>query len=73
MPTLKKRINISISDDIEKAVSLLAARDQVPTATKAAELIKAALLVEEDQVLDQIAAQRDTKSAAFVSHEEVWG
>lgn len=73
MPTLKKRINISVSSDVERAVSMLATRDQVPHATKAAELIRLALEIDEDQVLDDFVSKRDTKGAKFVSHKLVWG
>ncbi len=72
MPTTKKRINISVSDEVESAVAVLAERDNVPQATKVVELLKSALETEEDQVLDQIARERDTESATFVSHEEAW-
>ena len=42
-------------------------------ASKALELIKAALELEEDQVWNRLAIKRDTKKAKFVSHEKVWG
>jgi energy-converting hydrogenase A subunit M len=68
----KKRINISVSKDIDTAVSMLAKRDQVPTATKVAHLLALALEIEEDQVLDAIAAKRDTARAKYVSHALAW-
>lgn len=72
MSTIKKRINISVSSDVERAVYRLAARDQVPHATKAAELILLALEMDEDHVLDLIAGKRDTKVAKFISHKLAW-
>lgn len=72
MPTTKKRINISVSRDIDQAVERLAKRDQVPLATKAEHLIRLALELEEDEVLDTIAAKRDTKGAVMVSHNNAW-
>ena len=72
MATTKQRINITLSDDADKIVRSLAKRDQVPTATKVSELVRVALEVEEDQVLDAIATKRDTKNPTFVSHEEAW-
>ena len=42
-------------------------RDEVPQATKAAELIRLALETEEDQVFDLIASKRDTEKVKFVS------
>ena len=72
MATTKKRINISVSKDMEHALAKLALRDQVPQATKAEHLIRMALEIEEDQVLDSIAAKRDRKGTRFVSHSQAW-
>lgn len=72
MATLKRRINISLSDSVNDALILLAERDNVPQATKATDLLQLALEIEEDQVWDRIAAQRDTKKARFVSHTKAW-
>lgn len=68
----KKRINISVTKDVDTAVSLLAKRDRVPAATKVAHLLSLALEIEEDQVLDAIASRRDTPHAKFVSHALAW-
>ena len=72
MATTKKRINVSISRDVEQALARLAKRDELPQATKAGELIRLALELEEDQVLEQIAGKRDKERASFVSHKKAW-
>ena len=72
MATSKKRINISVSKELDAALEKLARRDQVPQATKAEHLLRMALEIEEDQVLDEIAARRDMKTARFVSHAAAW-
>jgi len=72
MATTKKRVIISVSRSVEQALELLAKRDQVPQATKAAHLLETALEIEEDQVWNQIAGERDTKNAHFVSHKKAW-
>ncbi|PCI19067.1 hypothetical protein COB64_04365 [Candidatus Wolfebacteria bacterium] len=72
MATIKKRINISVSKDIEQMISKLAKRDQVPEATKAAHLIRIALEIEEDQIWDEIANVRDKKGVKFISHKVAW-
>lgn len=66
MPTVKTRINVTLTTDVERALGRLAARDEVPAATKAAHLIQLALEIEEDEVWDAIAAKRDTAKARFV-------
>ncbi|MBI5414058.1 hypothetical protein HZA38_00900 [Candidatus Peregrinibacteria bacterium] len=73
MPTTKKRLNITLSPELEYTIALLAKRDHVPLATKATELLKTAIEIDEDDILIQIAEERDTKNAKFVSHEEAWG
>lgn len=72
MPTTKKRIIITVSKPIERALELLAKRDQMPQATKAAHLLETALELEEDRVWDQVATRRDTKNARLVSHKKAW-
>lgn len=72
MPTTKKRINISLSENMEVAISKLAWRDQVPEATKATELIQLALEIEEDSVWDKLATKRDAKNTTFLSHARAW-
>ncbi len=72
MATTKRRLNISLSPELNRALSAIAKRDKMPEATKAAELIEAALLVEEDSVWEMLASSRDTKNAKFISHEEAW-
>jgi len=72
MATTKKRINISVSKEVDDALGRLAKRDQVPQATKAEHLLRMALEIEEDEVLDAIAAKRDTAKTRFVPHSSAW-
>ena len=72
MPTIKKRINISISKELDSALIKLAKRDQVPQATKAEHLLRSALEMEEDSILNTIALGRDTSSAKFTQHKVAW-
>ena len=72
MATTKKRINISVSKELDDVLGRLAKRDQVPQATKAEHLLRMALEIEEDQILDEMAAKRDTSKAQFVSHSSAW-
>ena len=72
MLATKTRINISIPYDVKRALTRLAKRDEMPEATKAAELLMRALEIEEDEVWDMIARSRDRKGARFVSHQKAW-
>ena len=73
MATTKKRINISVSEHVQEALSLAAKRDRVPMATKATHLLQIALELDEDKIWDEIANTRDSNKAKFVSHKEAWG
>lgn len=72
MSTTKKRIAISMPPDVEAALEHLAARDNIPEATKAVNLIKIAIEIDEDEVWNALAQERDTDSASFVSHKDAW-
>jgi len=72
MSTQKKRLNVSLPEDIERALQVLAERDDMPQATKALHLITIALEIEEDDVFNAIAEKRDTKRVKFVSHKNAW-
>lgn len=73
MATLKKRVNISLSKPLEDALGKLAKRDQVPQATKAAELIRIAIEFEEDVVFDRLAEDRFKSMKKTLTHKKVWG
>jgi hypothetical protein len=68
-------INIPVSDRVNKAIEILAKRDDTSVSTKALELIQTALELEEDAGLLMIVEEREksTKKSDYLSHEEVWG
>ena len=72
MATTKKRINISVSKELEEALGKLAKRDQMPQATKAEHLLRMALEIEEDEILDTLARKRDADKTRFVPHALAW-
>ena len=72
MATLKTRINISLSNEVDRAWAARAKRDRMPRATKAVELLNLALELEEDSAWDILASQRDTRGARFIPHERAW-
>lgn len=72
MPTLNKRINISLVPDLEIFLSRISKRDNMPIATKAAHLIKIGLELEEDTALNDLANIRDRSNAKFLSHKKAW-
>lgn len=72
MATTKKRVNISVSKQVEEALEKLAKRDQVPQATKAGELLRMAIELEEDEVWDAIATARLRTDKRRIAHKDAW-
>lgn len=72
MSTTKRRLNISLPAAMDTALTFLAKRDDMPTATKAIDLIRLALQVDEDEIWDRLARERDTKKVKFVAHNKAW-
>ncbi len=70
----KKRINVSLPDSTVLYLQHIALRDQVPPATKAAELIEKALEMEEDAYLSAIGDARASEDVAYLPMtDESWG
>ncbi len=72
MPTSKKRLNITLPKQVRVYLKKLAMRDEVPEATKAAQLVQMAMEIEEDAYFAKIADERIAKKGKFISHEEFW-
>ncbi|HEY1835222.1 MAG TPA: hypothetical protein VGG13_00150 [Candidatus Saccharimonadales bacterium] len=72
MSTTKSRLNISLPDDVKKALLSVAERDQMPAATKALRLMEIGLEVEEDDIWDKIAVSRDREDSVFQAHAAVF-
>lgn len=73
MATNKRRLNISLSKDVETMVTTLAKRDRVPEATKISELLLISLALEEDKALSLMAESRLQDVGKKLSSKEVWG
>lgn len=72
MPTSKKRINISIPRETAIFLKKLSIRDDVPQATKAAQLLEKALEMEEDEYFATHADSRAAKSRGWMTHRTFW-
>lgn len=72
MPTVKKRLNITLSPAVEKALSQIAKRDKIPAATRVAQLLEVALEIEEDEVWASIATRRMKQKNSTVGHTVAW-
>ncbi|MDO8593986.1 MAG: hypothetical protein Q7R93_00530 [bacterium] len=72
MPTTKQRINITADAEMESLLRNAAKRDKMSVSSKAVELIRFALELEEDLYFGKIAEKRAKEKVTYVSHERAW-
>jgi hypothetical protein len=73
MATTKRRLNITLSPEVDALITMIAKRDQVPEATKVSELLNISLALEEDKAFSEISDKRlIDKNVKWVSHADVW-
>jgi hypothetical protein len=72
MATNKKRLNVTVDSELETIIEILAKRDQMSQSAKAVQLMKTAIELDEDEILNQLAESRDNKKAKFISHDQAW-
>lgn len=73
MTTTKNRINVSFSDAEEQLLTRIAKRDQMPRATKVAQLVRTALSIEEDAYFAAHAeARMHADTGRRISHSDAW-
>lgn len=72
MATTKRRLNITLSPEVDALISLIAKRDQVPEATKVSELLAISLALEEDKALSLLADIRLKDRGKKMSHTDMW-
>ena len=74
MATSKRRLNITLSPEVDALITSIAKRDQVPEATKVSELLNISLALEEDKAFSILSDERlNEKDARRLSHSDVWG
>lgn len=74
MPAKSPRINVILDSPLYQGVRYLAERDGVSLSTKARDLIKEALEIQEDIYLAKLADKREKSldKSNVLSHEKVW-
>lgn len=72
MATTKPRINLTVPLEISRALERLASRDETSISTKTLELIRRALEIEEDNILQEIAEKRDRRGTKYIPHATAW-
>ena len=74
MPTKNPRINLVIDPPVYAQIEQLAARRGISLSMAARDLIREALVMEEDVALAELASEREAtfREDTALSHDEVW-
>jgi len=72
MPTAKKRINITVDDELYEALERLSAQRNQPVAGVSLSLIEQALEYQEDLHFSRLADDRLARKQKRVSHAKAW-
>ena len=72
MPTTKKRINLTVEEDLFDELTRLSKKAHRPISTVSKELIQKALELEEDLYFSRIGDRRLEEAAERISHDSAW-
>jgi predicted DNA-binding protein len=72
MPTAKKRINITVDDDVYEALERLSGKRDQSVAGVGLSLIEEALEYQEDLYFSRVADERLAKKEKRIAHDKAW-
>jgi hypothetical protein len=72
MPTAKKRINLTVEDDLFENLKSLAKKEKSSIASISHALLERALELREDMYFSKVGEDRLNQKAKRISHKDVW-
>lgn len=72
MPTAKKRINLTVDDDIFESLNKIAKKEKASVASISNFLLERALELQEDLYFSKVGEDRASKKQKRVSHKDIW-
>ncbi len=72
MPTAKKRINLTVDDDIFESLNKIAKKEKASVASISNFLLERALELREDLYFSKVGEERISKKQKRVSHKDIW-
>ena len=72
MPTVKRRINITVDDDLYRSLNKLSKKEKSSLSSVSLRLIEKAVELEEDLYFSRIADERLSKNQKRVPHDKAW-
>ena len=72
MPTAKKRINLTVEDDLFENLKRLAKKEKASVASISHDLLERALELREDQYFSEVGENRISKKGKRITHKDMW-
>jgi hypothetical protein len=72
MPTAKKRINLTVDDDVFRSLDRIARKKKTSIANISHLLLEKALELQEDLYYSRIGEERISRKFKRLSHEDIW-
>ncbi len=72
MPTAKKRINLTVEDDLFENLKSLAKKEKSSIASLSHALLERALELREDMYFSKVGEDRLNKKSKRISHKDIW-
>ncbi len=72
MPTTKKRINLTVEDNVFESLSKIAKKEKTSVASISHLLLEKALELQEDFYFSRAGEERMSKKFKRLSHEGIW-
>jgi predicted CopG family antitoxin len=72
MPTAKKRINMTVDEDVFQSLNKIAKKEKTSVASVSHILLEKALELQEDFYFSKVSEDRLVKKYKRLTHEEVW-
>jgi predicted DNA-binding protein len=72
MPTAKKRINLTVEDELFEELKTLAKKEKSSIASLSHALLERALELREDLYFSKVGEDRLAKKSKRLKHEDVW-
>ncbi len=72
MPTAKKRINLTVEDEVFRSLSEIARKEKTSVASVSHLLLEKALELREDYYFSKVSEERLAKKAKKLSHKDIW-
>lgn len=72
MPTAKKRINLTVEDEVFESLNKIAKKEKTSVASISHILLEKALELQEDFYFSKVGEKRISEKFKRLSHEDIW-